>query len=214
MAQGTTKNHWPALGICAALILATAVVYGRTITFGFVAFDDETYVYENPHITSGLSLGGLKWAFTQVHESNWHPLTTLSHMADCSLYGLWAGGHHLTNLLLHAAASIVLFLALRRLTGAVWPSGMVAALFCLHPLHVESVAWVSERKDVLSGLFFGLTLWAYAAYVEGAAGYALVAAAFALGLLSKPMLVTLPLVLLLLDYWPLKRWPGACPSPR
>jgi tetratricopeptide (TPR) repeat protein len=206
MARGADKNRWASLGICAALIAATAVVYGRTVGFGFVAFDDEIYVYENPHIKPGITLRGVKWAFTQVHESNWHPLTTLSHMLDCSLYGLWAGGHHLTNLLLHATSAVVLFLALRRMTGAVWQSAMVAALFCVHPLHVESVAWVSERKDVLSGLFFGLTLWAYAAYVEGKAAYWIVAAAFTLGLLSKPMLVTAPFLLLLLDYWPLGRW--------
>jgi tetratricopeptide (TPR) repeat protein len=208
-ANRDTKAIW---GTCLLLVIFTAVVYGRTVDFGFVAFDDEIYVYENPHVTSGLSLRGLKWVFTQVHESNWHPLTTLSHMLDCSLYGLWAGGHHLTNVLLHAAGSIFLFLALRRMTGAVWRSGMVAALFCLHPLHVESVAWISERKDVLSGVFFGLTLWAYAAYVEGAAGFWLVVTAYALGLLSKPTLVTLPFVLLLLDYWPLRRWTDRTPN--
>ena len=116
-----------AWGICLFLIAATAVVYGQTVGFGFVTYDDGIYVYENPHITRGLSLLGLRWAFTQIHDINWHPLTTLSHMLDCSLYGLWAGGHHLTNVILHAVSSVVLFLALRRLTGAVWPSGMVAA---------------------------------------------------------------------------------------
>jgi tetratricopeptide (TPR) repeat protein len=206
MAQGANDKHRTTLGICVALIAATAAVYGRTIGFGFVSFDDDLYVYANRHITGGLSLAGVKWAFTHAHGANWHPLTTISHMLDWSLYGHWAGGHHLTNLLLHAAASVVLFLALRRLTGAVWQSGMIAALFCVHPLHVESVAWISERKDVLSGLFFGLTLWAYASYAEGKAAYWLVAAAFAMGLLCKPMLVTVPLLLLLLDYWPLQRW--------
>ncbi len=229
MEQRTETKQWTGAthGICLFLIAATAAIYGRTVGFGFVAFDDDQYVYANRHITSGLTLGGLKWAFTHSHAGNWHPLTTLSHMLDCSVYGAWAGGHHLTNVLLHAAASVVLFLALRRMTGTVWQSGMVAALFCLHPLHVESVAWISERKDVLSGLFFGLTLWAYAHYVEGTrrvpaeiadrettfpwARYLTVVAIFALGLLSKPMLVTLPLVLLLLDYWPLDRWAAGAP---
>jgi tetratricopeptide (TPR) repeat protein len=212
MAPGTTKRE-PAIawGICLLLIAATALVYGQTVGFGFVTYDDGAYVYENPQIAPGLSLRGLKWAFTRIHDINWHPLTTLSHMLDCSLYGLWAGGHHLTNVLLHAASSVVLFLALRRMTGTVWPSGIVAALFCLHPLHVESVAWISERKDVLSGLFFGLTLWAYAAYAQGTAGYPLVVGLFALGLLSKPTLVTLPFLLLLLDYWPLRRWAAGAP---
>ena len=153
------------LGIGMFLVAATMAVFGRTIGNGFVGYDDNEYVSRNPHVLSGLTLAGFVWAFTHVHAANWHPLTTLSHMLDCSLYGPWAGGHHLTNVLLHAAACVVLFLALRRLTGAVWRSGIVAALFALHPLHVESVAWVAERKDVLSGLFFGLTLWAYAGYV-------------------------------------------------
>ena len=199
------------MGICLFLVAATLAVFGRTIRYEFVAYDDNEYVYENRHVKAGLTLQGIGWAFTHVHSANWHPLTTLSHELDCSLYGLWAGGHHLTSLLLHAAASVVLFLALRRLTGAVWRSGIVAALFCLHPLHVESVAWVSERKDVLSGLFFGLTLWAYAGYARRPFSwprYAAVVVLFALGLLCKPMLVTLPFVLLLLDYWPLGRMEG------
>ncbi len=230
------RAHAAELGICLFLVLAALAVFGRTAGFEFVAYDDDAYVYANRHVKPGLTLDGIKWAFTHAHSSNWHPLTWLSHMLDCQLYGQWAGGHHLTNVLLHAAASVVLFLALRSLTGATWPSGMVAALFCLHPLHVESVAWVAERKDVLSGLFFALTLWAYAGYVrsrplpgphpnplpegEGTLGrphpnplpkgegtfsfarYALVVVLFALGLLCKPMLVTLPFVLLLLDYWP------------
>src|SRR5271157_4302391 len=214
------------LGICLFLVLATLAVFGQTIGHDFVSYDDGDYVYENRHVRVGLTLDGIGWAFTHVHSANWHPLTTLSHMLDSSLYDLWAGGHHLTNVLLHAAASVALFLALRRLTGAVWRSGLVAGLFCLHPLHVESVAWVSERKDVLSGLFFGLTLWAYAGYANGGEGekgrkgegekgrrgtwfwYAAVIVFFALGLMCKPMLVTLPLVLLLLDYWPLGRVTG------
>ena len=198
-------GHAAELGICLFLVAATLAVYGRTIGYEFTLCDDDDYVYQNRHVVKGLTLDGIGWALTHIHSANWHPLTTLSHMLDCTLYGLWAGGHHLTNVLLHAASSVVLFLALRRMTGVVWRSGMVAALFCLHPLHVESVAWVSERKDVLSGLFFGLTLWAYAGYAQRPfswARYLGVVALFALGLLCKPMLVTLPFVLLLLDYWP------------
>ena len=149
------REHGAVPGICLFLVLATLAAFGRTIGHEFVSFDDNDYVYENRHVRDGLTWEAVTWAFTHVHSANWHPLTTLSHELDCSLYGLWAPGHHLTNLFLHAAASVVLFLALRRLTGAVWRSGLVAAFFCLHPLHVESVAWVSERKDVLSGLFFG-----------------------------------------------------------
>ncbi len=206
------RAHGVELGICLFLAVATLAVFGRTVWHDFVTYDDGDYVYQNRHVKEGLTPAGIRWAFTQVHSANRHPLTTLSHMLDWSLYQRWAGGHHLTNLLLHAAASVVLFLALRRLTGAVWRSGIVAALFCLHPLHVESVAWVSERKDVLSGLFFGLTLWAYAGYAERPfswARYLGVVVLFALGLLCKPMLVTLPFLLLLLDYWPLGRWDGA-----
>ena len=158
--------HAAELGICLFLVLATLAVFGRTAAYEFVAYDDDAYVYANRHVKPGLTLDGIKWAFTRAHSSNWHPLTWLSHMLDCQFYGQWAGGHHLTSVFLHAAACVVLFLALRRLTGATLRSGMVAALFCLHPLHVESVAWVSERKDVLSGLFFALTLWAYAGYTR------------------------------------------------
>ncbi len=163
---------------------------------------------ENWHVRRGLTGEGTAWAITTYHACNWHPLTWLSHMLDCQLYGLKPGGHHLTNVLLHAAAAILLFLALRRMTGALWPSAWVAAVFAIHPLRVESVAWVAERKDVLSGLFFMLTLWFYARYAERPASwgrYLLVVASFALGLTAKPMLVTLPFVLLLLDYWPLGR---------
>ena len=147
------------------------------------------------------------WAFKTLRQSNWHPLTWLSHMLDCQLFGLNAGYHHLVNVLLHAVNSVLLYVVLRSMTGAVWRSGMVAALFALHPLHVESVAWVSERKDVLSTLFFMLTLWAYARHVAQPhwRRYALVCLSLALGLLAKPMLVTLPFLLLLLDYWPLGR---------
>jgi protein O-mannosyl-transferase len=209
-------SRWPArlrdhseLGIGLFLFVAALAVFGRSAGFDFVAYDDDAYVYDNRHVRGGLTLEGIAWAFTHVHAANWHPLTTLSHMLDCSLYGKWGGGHHLTSVLLHAVSCVVLFLALRQLTGAVWRSGFVAALFCVHPLHVESVAWISERKDVLSGLFFGLTLWAYAGYAQRPFSwgrYLGVIAIFGLGLLCKPMLVTLPFVLLLLDYWPLGRW--------
>ena len=183
-------------------------VFGQTAGHDFVNFDDDDYVYENWHVKRGLTGAGIAWAITTYHAGNWHPLTWLSHMLDCQLYGLKPGGHHLTNVLLHAAAAILLFLALRRMTGALWPSAWVAAVFAIHPLRVESVAWVAERKDVLSGLFFMLTLWFYARYAERPASwgrYLLVVASFALGLTAKPMLVTLPFVLLLLDYWPLGR---------
>ena len=215
------RQYGATLGICLFLVVATLAVFGRTAGFEFVAYDDDQYVYKNHHVKEGLTLDGASWAFTHTYAGHWHPLTMLSHMLDASVYGMWAGGHHLTNLLLHAAGSVVLFLALRRMTGAVWRSGLVAALFCLHPLHVESVAWVSARKDVLSGLFFGLTLWAYAQFSvfsfqfsERKRGgfpwgwYSLVVVFDALGLMSKSMLVTMPFLLLLLDYWPLGRWRG------
>ena len=194
--------------VCGILLLAVLVVFGQTVRHDFINFDDNDYVYANWHVRRGLTGEGTVWAITTYHAANWHPLTWLSHMLDCQLYGLKPGGHHLTNVLLHAATAIVLFLALRRMTGALWPSAWVAAVFAIHPLRVESVAWVSERKDVLSGLFFMLTLWFYARYAEGPASwgrYLLVVASFALGLTAKPMLVTLPFVLLLLDYWPLGR---------
>jgi tetratricopeptide (TPR) repeat protein len=185
------------------------IAFGQALGNEFVGYDDHRYVVQNPRVTNGLALGGIQWAFTHVHASNWHPLTTISHMLDCQLYGLQPWGHHLTNILLQAAAAVLLFLALRNLTGDLWPSLFVAAIFAVHPLRVESVAWVSERKDVLSGVFFMLVLWAYARYARGNAHssfwYITVAVLFALGLMCKPTLVTLPFVLLLLDYWPLGR---------
>ena len=204
------------VAICILLAIIVAVAFGRSLGHNFVNYDDGEYVYENPHITNGLTLGGIWWAFTHVHAANWHPLTTISHMLDCQIYGLHPWGHHLTNILLHATAAILLFLALRKLTLSLWPSAFVAALFAIHPLRVESVAWISERKDVLSGVFFMLTLWAYAIYARTSPEdphrrrrYLLIVVLFALGLMSKPTLVTLPFVLLLLDYWPLRRWQGA-----
>src|SRR4029077_4105481 len=148
--------------ICIFLAAITWAVFGQTLRHPFVNYDDQNYVYENRDITSGFSWPGVLWAFTHVHAENWHPLTTISHMLDCQLFGLQAGGHHFTNVLLHTAAVILLFLVLHQMTGAIWRSAFVAAIFAIHPLHVESVAWVAERKDVLSGVFFMLTLGAYA----------------------------------------------------
>jgi len=193
--------------VCLALVAITWFVFGQTLRHDFVNFDDHVYVYENPLVVKGLSTEGIIGAFTHTHALNWHPLTTLSHMLDCQLYGLKAGDHHLTNVILHTISVLLLFLVLKQITGALWQGAFVAALFAIHPLHVESVAWVAERKDVLSAVFFVLTLAAYARYARAPSTprYLLVALLFACGLMSKPMLVTLPFVLLLLDYWPLGR---------
>ena len=203
-------------GICLFLIAIVWAVFGQTLAHTFLNYDDDEYVYANPNITRGLTMGGLRWAFTHVHADNWHPLTTLTHMLDCQLYGLHPWGHHLTNVLLHAAAAILLFLALRNLTRTLWRSAFVAVLFAIHPLRAESVAWISERKDVLSGVFFMLTLWAYGRYARSErkrlSQYLTTLVLFALGLMCKPTLVTLPFVLLLLDYWPLRRFPPVSPS--
>ena len=207
--EAAQRTPYTATAVCGLLLLAVALVFGQTVRHEFVNFDDQVYVYENLHVQNGVTPQGLAWAFTTFDAANWHPLTWLSHLLDFQFYGLWAGGHHLTNVLLHAVSAIVLFLVLRQMTGRLWPSASVAAVFAIHPLHVESVAWVAERKDVLSGLFFVLTLAAYLGYVRrpfSMLRYLLVVVCFALGLLSKPMLVTLPLVLLLLDYWPLGRF--------
>src|SRR5256884_1483552 len=185
----------------------SVTVFGQTIRYDFVNFDDDLYVYDTPGVSKGLTINGILAAFTHPHAHNWHPLTTISHMLDCQLYGLNAGGHHFTSVVLHTIAVLLLFRVLRMTMGALWPSAFVAALFAIHPLHVESVAWVSERKDVLSAVFFMLTLAAYVRYVRATSPgrYFSVAMIFALGLMSKPMLVTAPFVLLLLDYWPLRR---------
>jgi len=206
----TQNRWWFTVGLCIALAALTWLVFGQTLWHDFINYDDPRYVYENTKITSGLSLGGIAWAFTHIHSMNWHPLTTISHMLDCQLYGLSAGWHHFTNVLLHTVAAIFLFLTLTKMTGAFWRSAFVAAVFAIHPLRVESVAWIAERKDVLSGLFFMLTLLAYVYYVRipSVRRYLVLVFAFACGLMSKPMLVTLPLVLLLLDYWPLDRTRG------
>src|SRR5712691_10042249 len=197
--------------VCLVLVAVTWAVFGQTMGHDFVNFDDHVYVYENPLVIRGLSAEGIIGAFTHTHAQNWHPLTTLSHMLDCQLYGLNAGGHHLTNVILHTISVLLLFLVLKQMTGAFWQSAFVAGVFAIHPLHVESVAWIAERKDVLSAVFFMLTLAAYARYAQApsAPRYLLVALLFAFGLMSKPMLVTLPFVLLLLDYWPLSRMQGS-----
>ena len=202
-----TSRRWLTVWVCTFLLVLTWIVFGQTLWHDFINYDDPRYVYENTKITGGLSLSGIAWAFTHVHSMNWHPLTTISHMLDCQLYGLKAGAHHFTNVLLHSIAAILLFLTLQYMTGAFWRSAFVAAVFAIHPLRVESVAWIAERKDVLSGVFFMLTLLAYVRYARAPSiwRYLMVVFGFALGLMSKPMLVTLPFVLLLLDYWPLER---------
>jgi protein O-mannosyl-transferase len=208
------------------LALATLAVYWPVTRFDFINFDDHTYVSQNPHVLPGLSWRGVVWAFQVGYSANWHPLTWLSHMLDVQLFGVRPGLHHLVNLLFHGANAILLFLLLHSMTRALWRSAIVAALFALHPLHVESVAWVAERKDVLSTFFGLLAIWAYAAYVKAESKtqsaesrnpqptsgsqtssifYLLSLALFACSLMSKPMLVTLPFLLLLLDYWPLRR---------
>jgi hypothetical protein len=210
-------QHWRAPAVCLVLAAITFVVFGQTAGFRFVNYDDDKYVYDNPVVAQGLTFKGIVWAFTSIHASNWHPLTWLSHELDCQLYGLNPAGHHLTNVLLHTATVITLFLVLRQMTGVLWRSAFVAAVFAIHPLRAESVAWVAERKDVLSGLFFMLTIGAYVRYARrpwSLARYGLVLLLFAMGLMCKPMLVTLPLVLLLLDYWPLNRWQTESPGLR
>ncbi|UCF42637.1 MAG: tetratricopeptide repeat protein [Planctomycetota bacterium] len=205
-ARGKSENLQILL-ICLGLVLATAIAFEPVRHNDFVSYDDAMYVTENPRANEGVSLKSLRWAFTTTHTSNWHPLTWLSHMLDCELFGLNPLWHHLVNLLFHTANTLLLFWVLARLTGAVGASGFVAAAFALHPLHVESVAWVAERKDVLSALFWMLTIVAYIRYTERASiwRFSLVFLAFGVGLTAKPMLVTLPFVLLLLDYWPLRR---------
>ena len=192
----------------ALLVLATLPLYGPVTHHEFLLFDDSQYVTRNIHVSTGLNFGNVAWAFTTFHEANWHPLTWLSHMADCQLFGLNSGPHHLVNVALHAANVLLLFFLLQRATGAVWRSFFVAALFAVHPLNVETVAWVAQRKSLLCTLFSLLTIAAYGWYARRPdwKKYLVVVAAFALALLSKPMAVSLPLVLLLLDYWPLERY--------
>ncbi len=202
------NERWVVVGVCVFLAAVVWLIFGQTLRHDFVNFDDGAYVYKNPQVSRGVTAEGIIWAFTHSHSSNWHPLTWISHMLDCQFYGLNPGGHHLTNVLLHTGNAILLFLVLRLLTASLWRSAFVAAVFAIHPLRVESVAWVAERKDLLSGLFFILTIWAYIRYVRGPrspARYVLILLFFAIGLMCKPMLVTVPAVLLLLDYWPFRR---------
>jgi tetratricopeptide (TPR) repeat protein len=204
--SGRSSFWLAALGI----VLLVAAIYGQVAGHGFVNFDDPRYVYRNARVQAGLTWEGVAWAFGTLQVSNWHPLTWLSHMLDVSLFGVEPGWHHLVNVLLHALDSVLVLAVFQLATGRTWRSAAVAALFAVHPLHVESVAWISERKDVLSTLFWLLAMLAYLRWVRapGRGRYALVLAAFALGLLSKPMVVTLPVALLLLDWWPLARLPA------
>jgi Flp pilus assembly protein TadD len=214
--------------VCLVLALGTAALYWPITSHPFIIFDDEQYITANPHVASGLNWTNLVWALKSSEQANWHPLTWVSHQLDCTLFGVTAGGHHLVNLLFHVTNTLLVFLFLRGATGALWRSAFVAALFAWHPLHVESVAWAAERKDVLSTFFWLLTLMAYVRYaqkqsrVESRGSRAMIGSPaldarpstldyfaalflFALGLMSKPMVVTLPFVLLLLDFWPLQR---------
>jgi hypothetical protein len=195
------------LFICLLLALVTLMAYWQVRNNEFINLDDDLYVTDNPYVCKGLTSKGIVWAFTSIHKGHWHPMTWISHILDYNLYGLNPSGHHMTNLFFHLANTVLLFLLLRRMTTSSWRSGFVAALFALHPLHGESVAWVAERKDVLSAFFWILTMWTYVYYVERPKinRYLLVASCFLLALMSKPMAVTLPFVLLLLDYWPLGR---------
>jgi Tfp pilus assembly protein PilF len=215
--QPTTTFGRNEFFIAFGLVAVTLAVYAQVVNHQFILLDDNLYIRENPMVNRGFTLTGIAWAFTTFHATNWHPLTWLSHMLDSQIFGLNAGGHLLANVLIHASNSLLLFLFLGRVTGAMWRSAIVAALFALHPLHVESVAWAAERKDTLSTFFGLLSLMAYARYVETPSWkrYSLVAVALALGLLAKPMLVTWPFVLLLLDYWPLRRyqWQRATGTP-
>jgi tetratricopeptide (TPR) repeat protein len=193
--------------VVGAIVVLIWIVFGQTLTHDFVNYDDKTYVYDNSLVKAGLTLHGLAQAFVDVQTSNWHPLTIISHMIDCQIFGLKAGAHHFTNVLLHTVAVILLFVFLVKATARFWESVFVTAIFAIHPLRVESVAWVAERKDVLSAVFFFLTLLAYIRYARAKSlgRYLTMSILFACGLMSKPMLVTTPLVLLLLDYWPLQR---------
>src|SRR6266545_2204624 len=214
--QASWKTSSPAKRTILTCLLVggiTLATFWPVTRHDFIYYDDPDYVTENPYVQTGLNWQSVVWAFTTGHSGNWHPVTWLSHMLDCQVFGLKPGYHHLTNVLFHAANTLLLFLVLERMTAAFWRSAFVATLFALHPLHVESVAWVAERKDLLSTFFGLLTLWAYARYCKESKargprakvfyGFALLL--FALGLMSKPMLVTWPFVLLLLDFWPLRR---------
>ena len=207
-AQGSARlDRRIVIGVCLALTALVWIVFGQTLTHDFINFDDDVYVYDNPHVSAGLTAAGIKWMLTHSHASLWHPLTTLSHMVDSQLYGLKPHGHHFTNVLLHDIAAVLLFLVLQTMTGQVWRSAFVAAIFAIHPMRVESVAWIAERKDVMSAVFLMLTLWAYVRYTRapGFAGYLTMSILVVCGLMSKATFVTVPFLLLLLDYWPLRR---------
>ena len=207
--RGPGGDAYRALAVCAGLIVAVAVVFGQTLRFEFLHYDDNCFVFDEPHISHGFTLRGIAWTFTDGPLGEFYPLSMLSHMLDCQLFGLNPLGHHLTGVILHAATACGLFLVLWRMTGGLWPSALVAAIFAVHPQHVESVAWIAERRDVLSGLFFVLILAAYNQYVRHPQSwlrYGLVAGFLTLGLLAKGILVTVPPLLLLLDYWPLGRF--------
>lgn len=204
-----SKRMWAATGICAALVVMVFIVFGQTVHFDFVNYDDNNSVYQNPAVIHGFTLKGIAQVFSYSRTDYWHPLDFLTHMLDCQLYGLNPGGHHFTNVLFHATAAALLFLVLVQMTAAFWRSAFVAAVFAVHPLRVESVAWVSERKGLLSGIFFMLTIAAYVRYARGPWSlrrYLAVLGLFALALMSKPTLVAVPILLLALDYWPLGRF--------
>jgi hypothetical protein len=210
--RATAKTSAPiaALWIAAGLVVLTAVVFVALRHFDFIGFDDPGYVRDNTHVTGGLTWSGLQWAWTTGLAANWHPLTWMSHMLDVQLFGVNPGWHHVTSVVIHIVNVVLLFALLKRATGAIGPSAFTAALFAVHPLHVESVAWIAERKDVLSTMFWWLAMLAYVAYVQGPRWwkYAIVCLCMALGLLCKPMLVTLPVTLMLFDVWPLGRLAG------
>src|SRR5438876_6588550 len=219
------QSPWALFGISIFLLAITWAVFGQTFGHQFINYDDPLYVLDNAHVRAGLTWRGILWAFTHVHSQNWHPLTTISHMLDCQLFGVNPGAHHLVNVFFHSIAAVLLFILLAQMTdGPIWTrdesvrwadqtcgswmSGFVAAVFAIRPLRVESVAWIAERKDALSGTFFMLTLIAYAAYTRkrSLGRYVKMSILFACGLMSKPMLITTPVILLLLDYWPLNRF--------
>ncbi|HMZ82423.1 MAG TPA: tetratricopeptide repeat protein, partial [Acidobacteriota bacterium] len=208
---GWAQRH-PILLVCLGLIILNLVLFGRVVSFEFIDFDDNSYVFNNPNVRQGLTLANLKWAFTTFYMGHWHPLTWISYFLDFELFGLRAGGFHAVNLLFHQASTVLVFLVLNRMTRAVWPSAVVALLFAIHPVHVEPVVWIASRKDVLSTFFGALAVWAYAGYTQFPFSwkrYLLVCLWLALGLLAKSMLITLPFALLLLDYWPLNRFSRA-----
>jgi tetratricopeptide (TPR) repeat protein len=214
MRAGSSRQRITPAAASYTLLLLVVAVFNPVFGNGFINFDDPVYVSRNPMVQAGFTWDSLRWAFTSFDAANWHPLTWLSHLLDTRLFGTLPFGSHLMNVVYHATATALLFMLLQRLTGAFWAAYATATLFAIHPLRVESVAWAAERKDVLSACFWMLTLLAYTRYVRrpGAGRYALAVAVFALGLLAKPMLVTLPLILLLLDWWPLGRTRGPGPQ--